>query len=61
MAARIPSASAQMKSDGADEMTSIGVGHQVSENAILMAGFDSYNTDRETILLAYMGVRFNFD
>ena len=42
-------------------MAGIGVKHQTGENAALMAGFANYGTDGETISLAYLGLRFNFD
>ena len=42
-------------------MDGIWIEHETVENAVLMAGFDSYGTDRETISLAYLGLRFNFD
>ncbi|MGC6497509.1 MAG: outer membrane beta-barrel protein [Candidatus Puniceispirillaceae bacterium] len=61
MAARIPGASTRVKFDGTDAMAGIGVEHAAGENTALMAGFDSYGTDGETISLAYLGLRFNFD
>ena len=42
-------------------MAGIGVEHKTGENAVLMAGFDSYGTDGETISLSYLELRFNFD
>ena len=61
MGARVPGASTRVKFDGTDPMAGIGVEHETGENAVLMAGFDSYGTDGETISLAYLGLRFNFD
>ena len=61
MGARVPGASTRVKFDGTDAMAGIGVEHETGENAVLMAGFDSYGTDGETISLAYLGLRFNFD
>jgi len=61
MAARIPGAATRVKFDGTDAMAGIGVEHAAGENTALMAGFDSYGTDGETISLAYLGLRFSFD
>ena len=61
MGARVPGASTRVKFDGTGAMAGIGVEHETGENAVLMAGFDSYGTDGETISLAYLGLRFNFD
>jgi hypothetical protein len=61
MGARVPGASTRVKFDGTDAMDGIWIEHETVENAVLMAGFDSYGTDGETISLAYLGLRFNFD
>ena len=42
-------------------MDGIWIEHETVENAALMAGFDSYGADGETISLDYLGLRFNFD
>ena len=61
MDARVPGAPTRVKFDGTDPMSGIGVEHETGENAVLMAGFDSYGTDGETISLSYQGLQFNFD
>jgi len=61
MGARVPGASTWVKFDGTDAMDGIGIEHKTGESAVLMAGFDSYGTDGETISLSYLGLQFNFD
>ena len=61
MGAKAPGASTQVKFDGTDAMAGIGVEHETCESVVLMAGFDSLGADAETISLAYLGLRFNFD
>ena len=61
MGARVPGASTQVKFDCTDTMAGIGVEHETGENTVLMAGLDSYGADGETISLAYLRLRFNFD
>ena len=55
MAARFPGAATQIKFDRADALAGIGVEHETGENAVLMAGFDSYGTDGETIHFPIFG------
>ena len=61
MGARVPGASTRVKFDSADAMAGIWVEHETGESKVFMVGFDSYATDRETVSLAYLGLRFNFD
>ena len=61
MGATVPGALTLVKFDGTDAMDGIGIEHETGETAVLMTGFDSYGTDGETISLAYLGLRFNFD
>ena len=61
MIARVSSASTRVKFDGTDAMAGIGVEHATGENAVFTTGFDSYATNKETVSIAYLGLRFNFD
>ena len=61
MIARVSSALTGVKFDGTDAMAGIGVEHGTDENAVFTTGFDSYATNKETVSIAYLGLRFNFD
>lgn len=50
-----------VKDDGVDVMSGLGIEYKATDQVALMAGLDGFGVDGDTTFITYVGLKFSFD